>query len=451
MSVQFAIRMGAAIVLLITLLPGNLVDAQSSSSGFLLRETASGLEIVLVNESGEVTSVLQSLPNYSFAPSENSLWVLHPDVWISTQRDIAVSPDRTQLAFVAVQNQTQFQLVVYQQATATLIEESIPGYAYPIWSPDGQELLLEMVYVPNNATLPESSIYTPDSNTFRQLTNDATSRESNFQWLPDGNQIIYQKNRNIFLTDFSGTTHQQLTDLEQQILPEITPSICDQVWSRVNQRIYFSVGCADDVEYLYSVDLNASVRFELSVIDLYPESWEPPFVPVSISGIYPDESTKDVVVLVEIWTLNTTNGSQDKRIAIYRLSGPEITQLIFERIYPFDNALGVGVSDISPDQSYIAFAGGNQGEANSYQVKVVDLLTGSIAFEQSALQGVCDIDWLDENTLTYEIIPGRNCFADRFATSIQAVDVTTGSVTTISSSPSVVGVPVRYRQAGAVE
>lgn len=198
------------------------------------------------------------------------------------------------------------------------------------------------------------------------------------------------------------------------------------------------------MEYLYSVDLNASVRFELSVIDLYPESWEPPFVPVSVSGIYPDESTKDVVVLVEIWTLNTTNGSQDKRIAIYRLSGPEITQLIFERIYPFDNALGIGVSDIYPDQSYIAFAGGNQGEANSYQVKVVDLSDGSVAFEQSALQGVCDIDWLDKNTLTYEIIPRLNCFADRFATSIQAVDVTTGNVTTISSSPSVIGTPFQY-------
>lgn len=227
MSHPVSVSVYIVLIIVFLLIGGNLVDAQSSSGGFLLRETASGLEIARVNESGEVTSVLQSLPDYSFAPSENSLWVLHPDVWISTQREIAVSPDGTQLAFIAIQNQTQFQLVVYLQATATLIEESIPGYAYPIWSPDGQELLLEMVYVPDNATLPETSIYTPDSNTFRQLTNDATSRESNFQWLPDGSQIIYQKNRNIFLTDSSGTTHQQLTQLEQQILPEITPSICD--------------------------------------------------------------------------------------------------------------------------------------------------------------------------------------------------------------------------------
>lgn len=445
MSDQFAIRTSTVLVLLFILVLGNIIDAQSQSGGLLLRETTSGLEIALVNDSGVVTSVLQSLPDYSFTPSGNSLWVLHPDFLIPTQQEIAVSPDGTQLAFVAIQNQTQFQLVVFQQATGTLIEETLPGYAYPIWSPDGQELLLEMIYVPDGTTLPESSIYSLSANTFRQLTNDVASRESDFQWLPNGNNIIYQKNRNIFLTDSSlGTTDQQLTQIEQQILPEITPAICDLVWSPVIQRIYFSVGCGDDIEYLYSVDLNANVRFELSVIALYPESYDPSFVPVNIAGIFPSESTTDVFVLIEIRTLNTSNGSQDKRVAIYHLTAPESAQLVFERVYTFDNSIGITTSDISPDQSYIAFAGGDSGEANSYELIVINLSNGSITFEQSALQGVCDIDWLNENTLAYEIIPRLNCFADRFATSMQSVDVTTGSVTTVSSSPSVIGTPFQY-------
>jgi len=429
------------IVVLIIVINVSITDAQANIGGLLLRQSSDGLEIVTVSETGEVLSVARTLADYAIAPDSEASWILHPDYLIPTPQNITLSPDGTTVAFVVIQNEENFRLIVYQHDIDRLLVNDIPAYAYPTWSPDGESLLLDMANA-SNTTIYESMIYMPDFGFDILTEQEAHAIANTFQWLPDENQIIYMKNRDIFLTDSQGSFHRQLTTIEDAILLEITPSICEMVAS--SERIYFTVGCADDTEYLYSVDLDGNVRLELSLVDLYSDGYMPFFVPMRIAGIFPDAVSTDVFLLLEVQTANPENSSQDTTHAVHRLTAPQTTELIFERTYSVDDAIAISVVSLSPGQDYLAFAGGSSLTEGSFVLTVINPEDGTIIFEQNGLQGICELDWLSETVLAYEEISRLNCFAERFASNIYTVNLVDGQENLLSDSISLLATSLRY-------
>jgi len=449
---------------LLTVLPAN-ISAQGIPGSMLLRETNQGLEIVSLNPDGSIQAVLHTFLDFGFLPDSGKEWLLHPGsespgVPPRTASELALSPDGQKLAFMVIKDWTTFRLVIYRLDTQQVIEKDFENLFYLDWSPDSTELLLAAVnvpYVPDGDHYANSSIYNLDADTFRDIIEDPTALWWNFQWLSHTEYILYGRGRTLYLTDSQGSFHRLLVDVsELDLAPHAdgliefrenkTPGICnsEQTWNPLTRRIYF-VACADSTDFLYSVDLEGNLRFEFSLLEHYAEERTIVSIPVSISGIFPDQSSNEVFIAGGIPTQGTPEDPQTRyTLSIQRVVDSQRVETIYERTPPTAESIGISTSTLSPQGDKIAFMGGSQMREESHAVFVVDLETGDVLVEQTGLSGICDVDWISSDVVAYEEISRLNCSSERVAVRTHTINIDTGETTVLYDGLSVVVPPTWY-------
>lgn len=421
-------------------------SATQEISAILVQESENGLEIVNVTANGAAT-ILYTLPNFGFKPESGAEWLIYPDETINTPRELALSPDGQKLAFMAVRNLDTFKVIIYRADTNQLIEKDVEGIFSLDWSPNSSELLMEERAYPTGITY-ESRLYNVETDTFTSLTH--VTEGSSFHWLPNGEQFIYTMNWDLFVTDKTGSFQRKLTTMDTIDLSslidartDMPPRICSApVWSETNERLYFVV-CDDLIDFLYSVDLLGNMQLELVPYNLYPRRYPRS---TEITSIVPSKVTSDVYLTIDTSEWDATTSQSVPIGTIQRLTAPEASNAVFERRYSPVGGNHLFMKDLafSHNEDYMVFSSGRNTRENSYSVTAINVSTGNVLFEKTGLSGVCDVGWLDNETLIYEEAFGLNCPWERLSSHSATVNITTGVETTVSSSPSLVMVPPRY-------
>lgn len=120
-----------------------------------------------------------------------------------------------------------------------LLKDSLTLSPNPLWSPDGRQILYYS----------ESNLYliNPDGSNNRPLTRDAQVEYVTFCWSPDGRQIVFSGAQKLYRINIDGSGLTVLTSLKGNIY--------NTVWSPDGLKILF-VLAKNNGTFIYSVDAN---------------------------------------------------------------------------------------------------------------------------------------------------------------------------------------------------
>jgi hypothetical protein len=280
--------------------------------------------------------------------------------------------------------------------------------AQPIWSPDGEALLLApkpLSFDPNTGfdePYPETLVYEIARGELVQITQSPDIIKSEFQWTPNSMSLVSNANREIVL--FSRERNDPLQ------LAEWTASICHLVWSARQERYFYVAGCVggedEPYEQIFSVDLNGNTRPETvaDLTTLYPDEFHPRVV-----GIHP--STVSAVVFFTMYA----QGPPDYR-RILRITEPTIVEAVHENS---QNGCCLIGSSLSPDERVMVLMNYN-ASGESGDIQVVNLVSGQLVAKLPTQFPGCDMQWLNNTRLLFQTYSGQQC-RNTYETS--AVDV----------------------------
>lgn len=165
-----------------------------------------------------------------------------------TQRDPAISPDGTRIAFVSDRDGTEdiFVMNADGSGVTNLTNDTAEDFA-PSWSPDGTRILFTSDRDrPAEAVFPlDIFVMNTDGSDPVNLTPESTFHDQEAAWSPDGTQIAFSTNRvdgqsfDIFLMNADGSDPVRLTEGEDDFTrDEFTPA-----WSPDGGRIAYTAVC----------------------------------------------------------------------------------------------------------------------------------------------------------------------------------------------------------------
>ena len=286
-------------ITLLLLSIGIVGTSQDETTIYVIQLTDEGLAFNIMEADGAIQPTGIAFENFTIRTQGIAEWeIFYHD-------NIVLSPTQDHIAWVAYNDTPEVALFLYTFETDELIQVPLDGNMIPLWSPSGRYLLLRgFVGGEIGVGVPESHVYDVGTNELTQVTASG-ALELGFHWIDDerlfwsgGGQACESPCRawhDIYTGDRFGTNGQVITNLGSQTPLEIANSICNSVWSQLDQRIYFVIGeCIDSFndQYLYSVDLNGNLRFERNLSDIYPDAFYPPI----ISAMYSHPTTGRLTV-----------------------------------------------------------------------------------------------------------------------------------------------------------
>jgi hypothetical protein len=244
--------------------------------------TRQSIRFYAVDGEKSIQLVGQLPSNFAVAGLGQGEWI------ISSTSNFAVANDNNWIAFTAQRNE-EVSLFIYTTETDVLQQYPIPYMSRAEWSPNDTAILLEpRVRVPDAPAL----IFEIESNQLIALAN-TEGFAGGFQWLPDGERIIYVAVANpcvypylatdVYITNYITQEPFALTEMGSQTASN--PSdICGPMWNRYDERVYYVVGCNSEgnplIDEVYSVDLDGQTRLETTFSNIYSDSL------VSINNIH---------------------------------------------------------------------------------------------------------------------------------------------------------------------
>ncbi len=400
------------------------LSAQSASTHVeIVEATAQGINFYSTDTNGNLQIVGQLPSDFAVEGIEEGDWI------IPSTDSFAVANNGEQIAFTA-QNGNDVALFIYTIGEPNLQTHLIPTLGLVKWSPDSSAILIESG-TQNSA----SSIYDIASNQLTIVPN-SEGFSGGFQWLPDGNKIIFVgianlcdapcSSTDIYVVNRNGQELRTLTNMGSSL----SSYVCAPIWNNYDKRVYYIVGCSGEGSFLtdniYSVDLNGQVRLEENWLDLYPENF------VQINGIHiaPNGS----IYLAAM--LTNQAGTETQWVAAQLISRQQ-TEIIFAM--SFDGYKPLYKSKLSPQGTYLAFDG-YLPQAGGGDIVVLDVLNGQAVSGSNTIEHACDIKWLNNQNLLLTQVQGW-CTPDRAVGNYEAinlaniVDGTISNITTKLNAP----------------
>jgi hypothetical protein len=341
----------------------------------------------------------------------------------------SLSLDGLSVAFIGYrfnQGQQETVLFLYRLGQLGLHQVDIPAIAHFSWSPASDAILLfppGILY--DGWTLQDVYLYDLQSDMLTQLTNTSDDIEGYVMWLPDNDHIVFVGTdvpcqssctsyaSNLYAMDRAGENLIRLTDLGSQVPshPTLSYFYCvaaQPTWSGVEARIYYVARCMEDDHYhdhLYSVSLDGDNRLEANLPALYPDNRY-----TIIRDIYPS-STEDGIYLTV--TSQTEPVPEDRSPTVnnwhvFHVSQPEHVAIVFEYDAPYSHEFADSM--LSPDEQWIALGSSNSDMGDgSGTLWIANLNSGQIELQMEFPEQVCQVEWLDNQRLLFNVFSQRVC------------------------------------------
>ncbi|MFH1909211.1 MAG: hypothetical protein ABIL11_17820 [Chloroflexota bacterium] len=134
------------------------------------------------------------------------------------ERDIAVSPDGTIIAYTVIKPDNNSVIYVMDKNGGGKVEliSNLPNASQPVWSPDGTKIAL--ISQSSNVTPAEIYVFDLEKRTYLNISNSPGFASHNPVWSPDGTQIAFDSlkdgNLDIYLVNSDGSNLIKLTNAD---------------------------------------------------------------------------------------------------------------------------------------------------------------------------------------------------------------------------------------------
>jgi WD40 repeat protein len=422
------LAIGILSFILMSGLHSNVLAAQAASVGVLtVVQQNEQIYFYSISPAGSATLSASLPPEFRLGqPTTQDVW------FVSDLRRIAASPDGTIIAFTA-QRGEENALFLYTLAQNTLQTVTIQPTLQPLWSPDGGAILLSVCScgLDGDPYSDRDYVYELASGQLFPITASG-SHGGYYIWLDDSSALVYMEANGVYFISRHGDIIRSLVEFMSPPSPHTVLYICGLIWSEVNQRFYYVLGCVgggdEPYEYIYSVDLAGNNRAEISdsLPTLFPDDYD-----VDMVNLHPITAGDGVYVVLS----SSDNSIQPDGLIRWRIL--RVSQGQIETVYENRLVDDLTGSAISPDGQKMLLLAAAYGTGGEGFLNVVDLTTGQ-ELVQSDLNGLglCDAQWIDSQTILYSADPQRQCDLDA-ATSPEdfwLLDVTAHSTTNIGAS-----------------
>jgi predicted outer membrane repeat protein len=426
--------LGIVIYVLLSITLPNTLYATTEEQPYILTTTTNGIAIYTLNSMGANQLVGQLPGNFSINGYGEAEWM------IRNASDLTVSPNGQFIGFTAWRNQIEFALFIYNVTQNNLQQKTVPFFMQLTWSPNSDAIVLQPVLNDNSLVypnpMPETFLYTLGTTQLTQLTSGTSNVENEFLWIPNSQTLVYigaglpcvepcRAKYDIYLINAVNLNGSPLTNLGTQIPSDVLHSICDLRWSASNQRLYYTVGCAGSpprLEHLYSVDLAGNNRLEIALPTLYPLTDI-----LDIRDVIPN--TLDNSIYISIFSQEGLNNIW----RVIRITSNQEIQAVFEAVQDINSPRYLETTALSPNGNFMALAGHIPGEPNSGGFIVVNMTNSQVVRSNSSpLQVICNLEWLDNQNLSYTQHEFGGCSEQDTVQNIWSINIDTGATTNLT-------------------
>lgn len=412
--------------------------------GYVLAATSKGVEIHAVSKSGAlklVSTLPENIAINSYGKYGDADWL------ISSAYDLKVSPDGSQIAFIAenIITTDKTKLFIEQIKQHNLIQKEL-AKSLGVWSRDsnplaGESDLAELSWSPDSNSLlingNQTTVYDLKTDTFTPITDFHFGIPL---WLTDNQHIVYtgagipcdapcKAYHDLYAINRDGTENHSITNLGIQLPAEANHTICGATWSAWNNRIYYSVGCTIGgyvIENLYSTTLSGDNRLENVPDDLTN------LFNHRITNLNVDNTNQAVYV-------STVDTRLDRNLTweVFRITSNKTKETIFSSPRKYEDA--PQRITLSPNRQYISLTAYDYldlGTGNGF-LEVIDTTNGQVAASKNNLQNICQLVWSDNHTIifTQQVGGYPDCPDDYYpikAWSLSKFDFETSNVTPLT-------------------
>ncbi|MFN8528981.1 MAG: hypothetical protein U0670_10245 [Anaerolineae bacterium] len=357
-----------------------LTDAQQDKGTYHIAvQITETFALYAVDEMGITTLIRDFGSQFGMVRTERVV-----EWFILTQDDIVPSPDGRFIAFVGLARQpsTDTALFVYDIAQDSLQQISLTGVAVSLWSPDSSSIaLIADSHLIDFQPIMPLSIYDIASGALLSVTG-AEGAGVPYVWTGDSQFLLYTDRgqpcpaascidafADWYRVNRIGQNRQQITTLSTDLVgtsapPSSTCAPAQGIWSDVNNRLYYSVGCinaqtGNDQSFILSTSLEGGTRTEIDDLALYPSDRHS-----YIRGLAANNDGVMVVIAADVDTgvLNTSGiewrvlhiSTEQSLTTLYQERFPiDVSRIIVDfSVFPDGNSMVVVGVDVIMDRTH---------------------------------------------------------------------------------------------------
>jgi hypothetical protein len=288
------------------------------------------------------------------------------------------------------------------------------------------------------------------------LVNGENGALSDFVWLPDSETIFFENGygtctvqpctpvRDLYTINKLEQLPSQLTDLTAAIATELALDIMSlsscgvehPIWSPFTNRLYYSLDCEDSGGFtfstLMSVSLTGENRVEGQLVDFIPAA-----IRTQIVDIHPSPRSDAVYLSASSSSEEVVNGFNIIKGSwqVLQNTAPGLLNLLASQTFDDESEPPVQTSAQSPNADYLMLGGGvldGSTLTTSGYLATVDLTSGQVT-EYQADEAICDIEWVNGQTVRYRQFNSACSNDFRIPTATWLLDIMDGSQINITA------------------